>query len=84
MKAACRSLGLESSKPLPATKLTLEPLKTVLVDFNVSEGNAFTGSFPLLEGHEVMNGDATVYTSSRSRGSSKGWGKGTSPIVARR
>lgn len=84
MKVAYRLLGLESSKPLPATTRTLEPLETVPVDFKVSEGKALTGSFALLEGHDVMKDAARVYTSSKSRGSSKGWAKGTSPFAARR
>ena len=48
-------------------------------------GNLFTltGSVGLLDGQDVMNGAASVYTSSRVKGTSNGDGNGLSPREAR-
>lgn len=50
---------------------------------DTSLGKALTGSGALVEGHETMNGAASVYTSFKLNGTSNGEGKGLCFKLAR-
>lgn len=71
-------------KPLPGISCTCEPVLTASTELVNREGGALIGSAPLLEGHGVMKGEATVFISINSRGFVKAWVKRTSPSAARR
>lgn len=57
---------------------------TLVLGDMVSAGKALTGSAGLLAGQETMKALASVYTSLRSSGVSKGAGNGRSPVCSRR
>lgn len=60
MNAADKFELLVALKPVPATKVAVDPFMTFPLGTIVRDGKAFTGSCGLLEGHEVMKGEATV------------------------
>jgi hypothetical protein len=58
--AAERFELLVELKPGPGTKVAVDPFMTFPLGTIVRDGKAFTGSWELVEGHEVINGEATV------------------------
>jgi hypothetical protein len=60
INAADRVELLVELKPGPAIKVAVDPFMTFPLGVIVRDGKAFTGSCMLVEGHEVINGEATV------------------------
>ena len=58
-------------------------LAVIVVAWGFGKRVTLTGRVGLLDGHDTMKGAASVYTSSRDRGTSNGDGNGLSPSEAR-